>query len=437
MDFFFGLREPVSQAATRILHRGYRAIPSDHKKVFITLFFIIFITVTGVGIVVPLLPIYAHDLGAAGIYVAMIFGAFSISRAFFLPWFGSLSDKKGRKPFILAGLLTYMLVAIAFVWTSNVEGLIAIRFIQGAGSAMIMPVVQAYVGEISHEGNEGYAMGLFNLSMFLSLSLGPVMGGVVQQAWSLNAAFYCMTVLSALGAILCFIFLPPLSLERIRTKKRAPASLAVVIRDRELAGLVFFRYAYTSCIGIVWCFMPLYASKTFGLAGGKIGLLVTAGVFVSGALQVPMGYAADRWNRKIMVIIGGMLSAAGIVYPFWASSFMDLFAGVCVFGLGGGIAMPALTALAVVKGEERQALGSVMAILTSAHSLGMFTGSVMAGLAMDFYSLSYAFPCGSLIMVLGTLVFPLLHRRQSAFRNLQRLPRAVVPGNAETPGKKG
>jgi len=410
MDFFFGIREPVSQAAARIMHRGYRAIPSDHKQVFITLFFIIFTTATGVGIVVPLLPIYAHDLGAAGIYVAMIFGAFSISRAFFLPWFGSLSDKKGRKPFILAGLLTYILVAIAFVRTANVEGLIAIRFIQGAGSAMVMPVVQAYVGEICHEGTEGYAMGLFNLSMFLSLSLGPVMGGVVQQTWSLNAAFYCMSLLSALGAALCLIFLPPLSRERVRINKRSPASLSVVIRDRELAGLVVFRYAYTACIGIIWCFMPLYASTAFGLAGGKIGLLVTAGVFVSGVLQVPMGYAADRWNRKIMVVTGGILSAAGILYPFWAASFMDLLVGVCIFGLGGGISMPALTALAVVKGEKRQALGSVMAVLTSAHSLGMFTGSIMAGLSMDFFSLSYAFPCGGIVMVSGVLVFPVLCR---------------------------
>lgn len=412
MDFFFGIREPVSQAAARIIHRGYRAIPSDYKKVFITLFFIIFVTVTGVGIVVPLLPIYANDMGATGIYVAMIFGAFSISRAFFLPWFGSLSDKKGRKPFILAGLLIYMLVAIAFVWTANVKGLIAIRVIQGAGSAMIMPVVQAYVGEISHKGTEGYAMGLFNLSMFLSLSFGPVMGGVVQQAWSLDAAFYCMSVLSALGAALCLIFLPPLSQEQIRMNKRPPASLAVVIRDRQLAGLVVFRYAYTACIGIVWCFMPLYASKTFGLAGGKIGLLVSAGVFVSGALQVPMGYAADRWNRKNMVVVGGILSAAGILYPFWAHSFIDLLAGVCVFGLGGGLSTPALTALAVVKGQERQAQGSVMAILTSAHSLGMFTGSVMAGLSMDFFSLSYAFPCGSLVMALGVLLFPVLYRHR-------------------------
>ncbi|MBW2584501.1 MAG: MFS transporter, partial [Deltaproteobacteria bacterium] len=68
------------------------------KKIFGTLFFSIFATVTGVGIVVPLLPIYAHDLGASGLYIGLIFGAFSMSRTVFLPWFGRLSDIKGRKP---------------------------------------------------------------------------------------------------------------------------------------------------------------------------------------------------------------------------------------------------------------------------------------------------------------------------------------------------
>ncbi|MFU8770541.1 MAG: MFS transporter, partial [Desulfotignum sp.] len=177
MEIFETIRAPVARLSAKIVRNSIQAIPSDHKGIFATLFFIIFSTVTGVGIVVPLLPIYAHDLGATGIYVAMIFGSFSISRVFLLPYFGRLSDHKGRKPLILAGLISYTLISIAFIFSDTVEGLIFIRFIQGAGSAMIMPVVQAYVGEITPKGSEGYAMGMFNLSMFLSLSLGPLMGG--------------------------------------------------------------------------------------------------------------------------------------------------------------------------------------------------------------------------------------------------------------------
>ena len=126
------------------------------------------------GIVVPLLPVYARDLGASGLYIGMIFGVFSLSRTFLLPYFGRLSDRKGRKPFIVAGLFAYALVSVAFIFSDRVDLLIGVRFFQGMASAMIMPVIQAYVGDISSPGREGFIMGLFNMSMFLGLSLGPV-----------------------------------------------------------------------------------------------------------------------------------------------------------------------------------------------------------------------------------------------------------------------
>ncbi|MCD4678380.1 MAG: MFS transporter, partial [Desulfobacula sp.] len=203
MTQFYLVRESLSQLVEKCFNNGKSIIPTDHKGIFLTLFFAIFTTVTGVGIVVPLLPIYANDLGATGIYVGMIFGSFSISRTILLPFFGRLSDQKGRKPFIVAGLFAYTLISIAFVFSKNVETLIILRFIQGAASAMIMPVVQAYVGEITPKGSEGYSMGLFNLSMFLSLSLGPLMGGGIKDIWSLDAAFVCMGLLSGIGLLLC------------------------------------------------------------------------------------------------------------------------------------------------------------------------------------------------------------------------------------------
>jgi MFS transporter, DHA1 family, multidrug resistance protein len=415
MELFETIRAPVIRLSAKILHNSIRAIPSDHKGIFATLFFIIFSTVTGVGIVVPLLPIYAHDLGATGLYVAMIFGSFSISRVFLLPYFGRLSDQKGRKPFILTGLIFYTLISIAFVFSDTVEGLIFIRFVQGAGSAMIMPVVQAYVGEITPKGSEGYSMGLFNLSMFLSLSLGPLMGGVIHDIWTMNAAFVCMGVLSFTGVLLCFLLLPPLAEERIRSghqEMQIPWSL--IIKDLELFSLFSFRYAYTACIGAIWCFLPLFADEMFGLSGAGIGLLVTLGVFISGVLQVPMGYAADRISRRIMTLFGGIVITAGMLWIYFAVSFYDLLAAISLFGVGGGIAMPAITALAVVKGEQKKAMGSVMAVMTVAHSLGMLTGSLVAGLAMDFFSLRLAFPVAGMVMALGTLVFVLIHFRSSS-----------------------
>lgn len=386
--------------------RGLVAIPSSHKKIFTTLFFTIFATVTGVGIVVPLLPIYAKDMGAAGIYVGLIFGSFSFSRTLMLPYFGRLSDRKGRKPFIIGGLAGYTLVSLAFLLTDSVSALIIIRTLQGVASAMVMPVVQAYVGEITPEGREGYSMSLFNLSMFASLSVGPVIGGFVNDLWSLDAAFICMGLLSLAGVALSIIYLPPVEREYIKYMDRPPVPWSLLTKDLEIIGFFIYRFVYTGCIGIIWCFMPIFAqSRLPALSGSATGVLVTLGVFVSGSLQLPMGYLADRVNRRVMVVAGGMLCALSMFMMFKSTSYMQLICSVSLFGLGGGISMPPLMALTLIKGNEKCAMASVMAIITMAHSLGMMAGSMGGGVAMDYFSLDVIFPCGTTLMIAGVLLF--------------------------------
>ena len=375
------------------------------KKIFTTLFFSILAAVMGVGIVVPLLPVYAHDLGASGVYIGLIFGAFSLSRTFLLPYFGRLSDRKGRKPLIVAGLFAYALVSIAFILSSTVETLIALRFLQGIASAMIMPVSLAYVGDITPIGREGFSMGLFNMSVFIGLSIGPLMGGVIKDRFSLQGAFECMGLLAFLGFLLSLFFLPPTASERVFNRKKKPVGWQHILKDREIAGLFLFRFTYTACIGIIWGFLPVFADSEFSLSSSSIGVLVMLAVFISGLIHTPMGILADRFNRVAMVAIGGAMTSAAILSFGWANGFWDLFLANVIFGLGGGVAMPALMALAVSKGNRTDAMGSVMALLTMAHSMGMMMGSLLAGVTMDIYQLRQAFPFGSLIMMIGVGIF--------------------------------
>ena len=81
-------------------------------------------------------------------------------------------------------------------------------------------VVQAYVGEITPRGKEGYTMGLFNMSMFASLSIGPIMGGSITDIWSMDAAFICMGLLATLGLMLSAFLLPPTAQEPVSAKKQ-------------------------------------------------------------------------------------------------------------------------------------------------------------------------------------------------------------------------
>jgi MFS transporter, DHA1 family, multidrug resistance protein len=374
-------------------------------KVFATLFFAIFAAVLGMGIVVPLLPVYAHDLGASGLYIGLIFGAFALSRSFFLPYFGRLSDRKGRKGYIAAGLASYAVISIAFLFAADVKALIAIRFIQGIASAMIMPVVQAYVGDITPPGREGFIMGLFNMSMFFGLSFGPLMGGVIRDRFSLDAAFICMGILALFGFLLSWLFLPPVRTESVVRHHRPPTPWGRLLKDRVTLALVVFRLTYTAAIGVIWGFMPILADIRLGLDSTGIGFLVMLGVFIAGCLNTPMGWVSDRYNRKLLVIVGGLVVCASLVLYTTAVAFEDLVWGGILFGIGGGIAMPALMAIAVEKGRSSHSMGAIMAILTVAHSVGMLAGSLLAGLMMDWYSLELAFHFGAVIMLTGVALF--------------------------------
>lgn len=375
------------------------------KLIFITLFFSIFATITGVGIVVPLLPVYAHALGAGGLTIGLIFGAFSISRVFFLPYFGRLSDRKGRKPLIVPGLLAYTLVSVAFLFSDDVAVLVAVRFFQGIASAMLLPVIQAYVGDITPEGKEGVTMGLFNMSVFIGLSLGPVLGGAINDRFGLDTAFLCMGGLSFFGFLLSWLLLPPAAEEHVARRGAVPVRWKQLALDREVTGLFIFRFAYTLCIGVIWGFLPVLADIELSLSSAAIGFLVMLGILISGILHIPMGWVADRVDKKMLITAGGLLVSGAVWSYTYADSLQDMVLASVLFGVGGGICMPALMATAVISGEKNQAMGSVMALLTMAHSLGMLSGSMAAGVMMDLFQLRAAFPLGSVLMVASTLVF--------------------------------
>ena len=213
----------------------------------------------------PLLPVYASDLGASGLYIGFIFGSFSLSRTLFLPYFGRLSDRKGRKKLIIGGLLAYAFVSIAFIYATNVEILVGIRFIQGIASSMMMPVIQAYVGDITPQGREGFTMGIFNMSIFFGLSIGPIIGGGIKDYLGLKASFLSMAVLSLIGFLLSLFLLPPVQEEKVVRQNRPPLPWKGLLRDREIIGLFLFRVTYTACIGIIWGFLPVLADNEFSV----------------------------------------------------------------------------------------------------------------------------------------------------------------------------
>jgi predicted MFS family arabinose efflux permease len=241
--------------------------------------------------------------------------------------------------------------------------------------------------------------------MFLGLSLGPLIGGTLKDHFSLQGSFLGMGLLALIGFFLSLFLLPPKASEPAKAHVKNSFSWKILITDRHVVSLFLFRFAYVICVGIIWGFIPLLADMEFSASSSLIGILVMLGVFVSGLIHVPMGYLADRISKKLIVTVGGLLVSYAVCSFEWAGRMEDLLIATIFFGLGGGISTPALMALAVLEGSRINAMGSIMALMTIAHSLGMLCGALVGGLMMDFFQLRWAFPLGAVVMMGSTAFF--------------------------------
>lgn len=240
------------------------------KKVFPILALSTFSSMLGVGIIFPLLPLYAENLGATGIWLGIIFSSFSISRTIFMPIIGRLSDRSGRKLFLCAGLLIYSIISLGYIWADNVSQLILVRLIQGSAAGMIIPIAQAYVGDISPEGEEGSTwMGYFNAAFFTGFGFGPLLGGVLTDYFGMTVAFSSMGGLNLLAFLIAVLFLPEIKYGEMATNPHA--SFREMTTSGVIKGLFSFRLAFSLGRGTFVTFLPILAGIYIGLPPSLIG----------------------------------------------------------------------------------------------------------------------------------------------------------------------
>lgn len=374
-------------------------------RILIFLALAVMASTLGQGLVVPLLPIYAQTMGASGLAIGLIFGAFSISRTALLPFFGRLSDRKGRKVFITTGLFFYFLTSIAYIFSDSVTLLFVTRFMQGIAAAMILPVTQAYAGEISPDGREGTVMGIINFGFYCGLSIGPILGGFVKDSYGMDASFIGMGIVCFVGFLLCLFFLPPRSQEKLLSSNREPENFRILLKDISIIGLFTARLAQIMCVGTLWTFLPVLADRQFHMSSSAIGVIITLIVALSAVIMPVTSVLADRMDKRLLVILGSwiIVLAAGILVfidQLWA-----VYLAAVLAGIGGGIGGPAQMGMAAVLGKRHHSLGSIMSLLILGHSIGMFLGPVITGGTIDFLGIKAGFAVSAMTLVVATVAF--------------------------------
>lgn len=378
------------------------------RRVYVVLFIAVFASTMGVGFIGPLLPLYARDLGAGSVALGAIFAAYSLARLLFTPIIGRLSDRYGRRVFLTTGLAIYTVFSLAYIRADVTAGLILVRALHGASAGMVIPVAQAYVGEIAPRGSEGSYMGRFMISLFAAFGMGPLLGGPLADRVGMHAPFYAMGIMSAVAFLLALVFLPELGLHKQRWKERVP--VRSILAHTAVIALVVFRSSVAFGRGLVVPFLPLFAESR-GASLSMIGVLLATNIFVSAFMQYPFGRLADRIARPPLVALGIIGSAATIFVIPYCDTVLHLFLLQIGTGLTSALGLPAALAMATNCGRRLKGMGTIMAVFNSGLSIGLIFGSLAGGVFKEIFGLDFVFQGGSLVVAAGFLAFLLLIRR--------------------------
>lgn len=367
----------------------------------------------GFGIIIPNLAYYAKDLGATPTEIAILMSIYSGMQLLFAPIWGRLSDKHGRKPAILLGLLGNAVALVGFGLAKDYLWLFIARSAAGIASAAVLPSVMAYVADVTTTEERGKGMGLMGAAMGLGFIFGPAIGGIMG---SHDVPFFLAGGLSFLTFIFVLALLPE-SLQKGVTgetdeEQHAWISPREMFRWTTLKSpfnalfLVAF-FSTFSLAGLETTF-PLFIEKGWDYGQREMGWMF----MVMGAIVVPLqgvllGKLINRFGERRIILVGLLLNALGLALLSNAFSFVTLTVYITITGVGAQLIRP--TNASWISKQTQIGQGTAIGIMDAFLSLGRILGPLLGGWLYE----KEAYPYGVLaaIIVIATLCLYIPLRR--------------------------
>ena len=375
----------------------------------LVLFVTAFVDMIGLTMVIPLLPYYATDFGAGATMIGVLISAFSIAQLAVAPSWGRFSDRYGRRPAILAGLLLTAVAYVLFAFAGSIVALLVSRLIQGTGGGTI-GVVQAYVADVSKPKERTKSLGWLSVVTSMGAVAGPAFGSAMISLGGRRAPGLAAAALSVLVSIFAWRFLRESTELRQTTSHPAVspqtsrgAILRVLTRWREPAPRLI--WIYTIAIGAFYGTIqtvPLLLSSRFSVTEANIGYFVMylggMGVLVRSLL---LGRMVDRLGEARLSRLGIVILALGLASTGLATGYPMLAAGFTLMPIGTAFIFPCVTGLlsTVVSSNER---GLYMGVQHTFGGVSRVAFPILAGFLMDHAGVGVPFWL-SAMLVLVTL----------------------------------
>ncbi|MEF8722526.1 MAG: MFS transporter [Candidatus Accumulibacter delftensis] len=388
---------------------------SQEKRAGISLAAVFALRMLGLFLILPVFAIYAQDLpsGHDVALVGMALGAYGLTQAFLQIAYGAASDRFGRKPVIVFGLLLFAVGSFVAASAGDIYGVIAGRVLQGAGA--ISAAVTALAADLTREQHLTKVMAMIGSSIGMVFAISMVAAPLLFVSIGMSGIF---SLTGGLALLAIFVVLKVVPAAPTVPRRPTWPSFVEVLANRQLLRLNFGVFALHLMLTAMWVLLPAQLISIGELPVAEHWKLYLPALLVSFVIMVPAIIAAEKYGRMKLVFNTAvvLLLVVQVGFGLFSTSIYGLALWLTLFFVAFNI-LEATQPSLISRIAPPHAKGAALGVYNTTQALGLFVGGVLGGALAKYLGPGAVWACGGLLTVIWlslstTMTLPALRRRQ-------------------------
>lgn len=369
----------------------------------------------GLFMILPVFSLYAEGLeGVTPFLMGVALGIYGLTMAIFQIPFGMLSDRFGRKPIIMLGLLLFAVGSVVAALSDSVWGVIVGRAIQGSGA--IAAAMMALMADLTREEERTKAMAIMGIAIGMSFTLALMVGPILNVAIGVDGIFWMTAVLAAAGIAILYLLVPtPTHLSFHREVETVPSQLKQVLFDRQLFRLDVGIMIQHGIMMAMFTALPFVLRNKLGLPADEHAWFYLPVLMLSVLGMAPLVMVAEKRQKMKQVFVGCivMIIISELMLGVDQRSLIAVAIGLFFFFVAFNVLEASLPSL-ISRLAPVDSKGTAMGVYSTSQFLGAFIGGAGGGWLSGAFGMQAVFyacavvACGWLLVSLGMRVPPYL-----------------------------
>jgi MFS family permease len=358
---------------------------------------------------IPVVPLYAAEIGASTAQVGAINAAFMLMAGLLAIPAGLVADRVGRRAVILGGLLVIAGSSFLLYLSTTPGEMIGVYLLFGIGLAAYSPAMMSYIADIAPRTHLGRAYGMYTVAANVAMMLGPASGGLLGRMLGLRNVFLVSGGLTMTMVIAAAVLLPATAMTPAPQRAIRPV-FGELLRNRGFRACLLVTFGGCFGFGMFLTFLPLYLAS-LGMDAGHVGLVFAAQAMANALSRIPFGRLSDHVADRGNLVIGGLAGlAAALVLTGQFTTLPGLFTCAALLGVSMGVAFTALAAL-IADSVPHDLRGMAMGGYNSCIYLGMMASSSSMGVLIARFGFKVSFLVAGAATLAITSLFWRLYRK--------------------------